>query len=222
MAHLDIASMQPCLISNKDFKLNMTITQSEAPKNLYKVLSKQEWEAASQSGKIATDLDQKDGFVHLSSALQLNATLTLYFAEQEEAVLLQIKQQIIEDGLTFEHSEKRGGEFAHLYGDLLVEHTSQTWFLERGAFILPTEILQEAEQTLAPQMKTMYLFLLWVFGFFAWVAFDLFVEAFIFEWLQWNGTKKNDWFFALWWGVTVSWGLYGLIRIYQAQKSGIK
>jgi uncharacterized protein (DUF952 family) len=200
----------------------MTITQSEAPKNLYKVLSKQEWEAASQSGKIATDLDQKDGFVHLSSALQLNATLTLYFAKQEEVVLLQIKQQIIEDELTFEHSEKRGGEFAHLYGDLLVEHTSQTWFLERGAFILPTEILQEAEQTLAPQMQTMYLFLLWVFGFFAWVAFDLFVEAFIFEWLQWNGTEQNDWFFALWWGVTVSWGLYGLIKIYQVQKSGIK
>jgi len=210
------------LISNKDFKLNMTITQSKAPKNLYKVLSKQEWEAASQSGQIATDLDQKDGFVHLSSALQLNATLTLYFAKQEEVVLLQIKQQIIEDELTFEHSEKRGGEFAHLYGDLLVDHTSQTWFLERGAFILPTEILQEAEQTLAPQMQTMYLFLLWVFGFFAWVAFDLFVEAFIFEWLQWNGTEQNDWFFALWWGVTVSWGLYGLIKIYQVQKSGIK
>jgi len=104
----------------------------------------------------------------------------------------------------------------------LVKHTSQTWFLERGAFILPTEILQEAEQTLAPQMQTMYLFLLWVFGFFAWVAFDLFVEAFIFEWLQWNGTEQNDWFFALWWGVTVSWGLYGLIKIYQVQKSGIK
>lgn len=200
----------------------MTITQSEAPKNLYKVLSKQEWEVASQSGKIATDLDQKDGFVHLSSALQLNATLTLYFAKQEEVVLLQIKQQIIEDGLTFERSEKRGGEFAHLYGDLLVEHTSQTWFLERGAFILPPEILQEAEQTPASQMKTMYFFLLWVFGFFAWLAFDLFAEAFIFEWLQWNGTEQNDWFFSLWWGVTVSWGLYGLIKIYQALKSGIK
>lgn len=200
----------------------MTITQSEAPKNLYKVLSKQEWEVASQSGKIATDLDQKDGFVHLSSALQLNATLTLYFAKQEEVVLLQIKQQIIEDGLTFERSEKRGGEFAHLYGDLLVEHTSQTWFLERGAFILPPEILQEAEQTPASQMKTMYFFLLWVFGFFAWLTFDLFAEAFIFEWLQWNGTEQNDWFFSLWWGVTVSWGLYGLIKIYQALKSGIK
>ena len=26
------------------------------------------------------------------------------------------------------------------------------------------------------------------------LAFDLFVEAFIFEWLDWNGTNKNDCF----------------------------
>jgi uncharacterized protein (DUF952 family) len=189
---------------------------------LYKVLTNDEWEAVSQSGQIITQLDHEDGFIHLSSAGQLNMTLSLYFSQEESVVLLELDEQEIEASLTYEYSAKRGGEFAHFYGDLLVERTSQTWFLERGAFILPTEILQEAEQTLAPQMKTMYLFLLWVFGFFAWVAFDLFVEAFIFEWLQWNGTEQNDWFFALWWGVTVSWGLYGLIRIYQAQKSGIK
>ena len=45
----------------------------------------------------------------------------------------------------------------------------------------------------------------WIFGFFVLLAFDLFVEAFIFEWLQWNGTNKNDWFFALWWGVVAVW-----------------
>jgi len=39
--------------------------------------------------------------------------------------------------------------------------------------------------------------LIWVFGFFVLLSFDLFVEGFVFEWLEWNGTNKNDWFFVL-------------------------
>ena len=54
-------------------------------------------------------------------------------------------------------------------------------------------------------MKSFNFFLLWIFGFFALLAIDLFVEAFIFEWIQWNGTNKNDWFFALWWGLVAVW-----------------
>ena len=45
-------------------------------------------------------------------------------------------------------------------------------------------------------MSTLRFLLLWVFGFFALLSFDLFVEAFVFEWLEWNGTNKNDWFFC--------------------------
>ena len=66
--------------------------------------------------------------------------------------------------------------------------------------------------------KTLYFFLIWVFGFFALLSFDLFVEGFVFEWLQWNGTEKNDWFFALWWGVVVVWFFYGIITLYQKLK----
>jgi len=64
-------------------------------------------------------------------------------------------------------------------------------------------------------MNTMRFLLLWVFGFFALLSFDLFVEAFVFEWLEWNGTNKNDWFFVLWWGVVVTWFLFGVNRIWQ-------
>ncbi len=46
-------------------------------------------------------------------------------------------------------------------------------------------------------LSTLTFALAWVFGFFSLLAFDLFVEAFVFEWLAWNGTNKNDWFFAL-------------------------
>jgi hypothetical protein len=61
-------------------------------------------------------------------------------------------------------------------------------------------------------MKPSNFFLLWIFGFFLLLSFDLFVEAFVFEWLDWNGTNKNDWFFTLWWGFVVVWALYGFLK----------
>ncbi len=60
-----------------------------------------------------------------------------------------------------------------------------------------------------------------VCGFLAsshYCPFDLFIEGFVFEWIEWNGTDKNDWFFALWWGFVVVWFLYGSITLYQRLK----
>ena len=68
-------------------------------------------------------------------------------------------------------------------------------------------------------MKTLYFFLMWVFGFFVLLSFDLFMEGIVFEWLEWNGTTKNDWFFVLWWGFVVVWFLYGIITLYKNQLS---
>ena len=68
-------------------------------------------------------------------------------------------------------------------------------------------------------LKTSNFFLLWVFGFFALLSFDLFMEGIVFEWLGWNGTTKNDWFFALWWGFVVIWFLYGIISLYKRLKN---
>jgi hypothetical protein len=69
------------------------------------------------------------------------------------------------------------------------------------------------------KMKATNFFLLWVFGFFVLFSFDLFMEGIVFEYLAWNGTTKNDWFFALWWGLVVTWFLYGLINFYNRKKS---
>ena len=63
-------------------------------------------------------------------------------------------------------------------------------------------------------MKLSNFFLLWIFGFFLLLSFDLFVEAFVFEWLSWKGKDKNDWFFALWWGLVVVWALHGCIKLH--------
>ena len=67
-------------------------------------------------------------------------------------------------------------------------------------------------------MKTFHFFLFWVFGFSLLLSFDLFMEGIVFEWLDWNGTNKNDWFFALWWGFVVVWFLYGIVTLCQRFK----
>jgi len=113
---------------------------------VYKVLTLGEWEEASKIGQIVTALDQQDGFVHLSSATQLNMTLSLYFLKEEKVILLQINEGDIIEGLTYEYADKRGGEFAHFYGELSTDKISQSWHLDRSAFNLPEEVMLEAEQ----------------------------------------------------------------------------
>ena len=70
------------------------------------------------------------------------------------------------------------------------------------------------------KVKTLYFFLMWVFGFFVLLSFDLFMEGIVFEWLEWNGTTKNDWFFVLWWGFVVVWFLYGIAKLHRKLKFG--
>ena len=53
----------------------------------------------------------------------------------------------------------------------------------------------------------------WLFGFILLFALDAFMEVYVFEWLKWNGTSKNDWFFILWWIVVVGWASYGIRRL---------
>jgi len=113
---------------------------------VYKVLTLGEWEEASKIGQIVTALDQQDGFVHLSSATQLNMTLSLYFSKEEKVILLQINESDIIEGLTYEYADKRGGEFAHFYGELSTDKILQSWHLDRSAFSLPEEVMLETEQ----------------------------------------------------------------------------
>lgn len=117
---------------------------------IYKVLSLNEWEHAQVSGFIITELDQKDGFIHLSTSVQLNATLSLYFAKEESVMLLQVDHLQVNDKLKFEApipTGNRAGLFPHYYGNLNINAISKTWHLNRGAFEIPIEVMLQAEQS---------------------------------------------------------------------------
>ena len=65
------------LISSIHAADNLLFNQSQGfnmKNDVYKVLTLDEWEIAETSGLIITELDQKDGFVHQSTASKLSAT----------------------------------------------------------------------------------------------------------------------------------------------------
>ena len=116
---------------------------------IYKVLTLHEWARAQTSGIIITDLDKKDGFIHLSTAAQLNVTLSLYFSKEKSVVLLQIDHAQALQQLKFEAPSppgNRNSAFPHYYGDLNTNFVSKIWHLNRGAFEIPIEVMLQAEQ----------------------------------------------------------------------------
>ena len=115
---------------------------------IYKVLTLNEWKLAKETGVIITNIDKNDGFVHLSTARQLNATLSMYFQNSSKVMLLEVSHNKVKKILKYEPTNSdssRKGFFYHLYGELLIEYISKFWLLERGAFNIPDEILIQAE-----------------------------------------------------------------------------
>ena len=118
--------------------------------NVYKILKEYEWEKAKESGQITTALDKQDGFIHLSTAPQLAATLDLFFKDSDSLQLLQLNlDKIDETKLIYESSYpnegKRKSALPHLYSQLMTYQIYESWKLKRGSFSLPEEILLQAE-----------------------------------------------------------------------------
>jgi uncharacterized protein (DUF952 family) len=85
---------------------------------LYKIMPRQQWENAMQSGIYGgSEVDLRDGFIHLSAAHQVRATAMKHFAGQPDLVLLSIAEMELGETLKWEVS--RGGSlFPHIYGTL--------------------------------------------------------------------------------------------------------
>ena len=115
---------------------------------VYKILTEEQWKTASETGLIEVELDKKDGFIHLSTASQLTGTLSFYFADDEDLILLQLDHSQVKDALIYESPLPAGDrtvEFPHLYSELSVDQVAQVWKISRGAFSLPKEIILQAE-----------------------------------------------------------------------------
>ena len=116
---------------------------------VYKVCSTKEWADATEVGFfLGSEVDINDGFIHLSTARQLAGTLYYFFEKHENLILIQFRSDDLGTNLVFEEpypKDKRKGLFPHFYSQLKIEKISNFWEIQRGAFILPEEVILEQE-----------------------------------------------------------------------------
>jgi len=87
-------------------------------KTIYKICDATAWQAAELAGEFAgAPVDLADGYIHFSTADQVEETAAKYFAGQRDLVLVAVDADALGAALKWEPS--RGGAlFPHLYGKL--------------------------------------------------------------------------------------------------------
>ncbi|MEA3536232.1 DUF952 domain-containing protein [Rhizobium sp. CC-YZS058] len=87
---------------------------------VYKILPAPMWAAAREAGLFTgAPVDEADGFIHFSTADQVQETARRHFAGQDDLMLLAIDGDALGEALVYEPS--RGGAlFPHLYGPMPV------------------------------------------------------------------------------------------------------
>ena len=105
----------------------------------YKILRAPEWVDFAAKGRFAgSPVDLRDGYVHLSTAEQVQETAERHFAGEEGLVLLTLDRTRLDPSLKWEPS--RGGAlFPHLYRDLAIEDVifTQDLRLVDGRHVFP-------------------------------------------------------------------------------------
>ncbi len=110
---------------------------------IYKVLTGDQWAAAEEGAPVQAPVDLADGYVHFSTARQLQETLSKWFLGKEGCVLAAFDPEDFGPDLKWEKS--RGGDlFPHVYGRVHAGQARSLWLLEMGedgAPLAPDEVL---------------------------------------------------------------------------------
>jgi len=85
---------------------------------LFKICPASLWRQAERAGVFrGSEADRRDGFIHFSTAAQVEETAAKHFAGQRDLLLVRVDSAKLGSRLKWEPS--RGGVlFPHLYGDL--------------------------------------------------------------------------------------------------------
>jgi len=129
-------------------------------KTIYKLLPAAEWEAAWAEGVYrGSEQDQRDGFIHLSTAAQIAETARKHFSGVSDLVLLAVDTDMIEklrtpekegeragqsEGSPLRWEPSRGGDlFPHLYALLpsaAVQSVTPAPLADDGTPIIPSDL----------------------------------------------------------------------------------
>lgn len=106
---------------------------------IYKLFRTPEWEALRADGTtLGAPIDLSDGFIHFSTATQVQETAAKHFAGVEGLWLVAVDEAALTDALKWEVS-RGGAEFPHLYAPLRLDQVawSQPLPLVDGAHDFP-------------------------------------------------------------------------------------
>ena len=118
------------------------MSQQKRDRSIYKVLTQTQWARFQSRGVFrGSPADLEDGYIHLSRASQLKATLDKWYAQYAEVALLEIEAAKIEAGLKYEVS-RGGAEFPHLFADLPMSAVGRVWLVspDAGVYRLPDNL----------------------------------------------------------------------------------
>lgn len=108
----------------------------------YKIEKAKTWLECQENGVyLGSELDLKDGFIHLSTISQAQKTLDLYFQNIDDLIIAEVDLESFGENLKWEKS--RGGDlFPHLYCALSLEKVTATYDIEyiNGQPFLPKQI----------------------------------------------------------------------------------
>jgi len=110
---------------------------------VYKIARQQEWDEAERTRVFTGSRDdERDGFIHLSSAAQVRATCAIHFAGERNLLLIGLDAERLGPAIKWEPSRK-GEMFPHLYGPLRLTDVTSVSAIPTdtdGRAIFPPEI----------------------------------------------------------------------------------
>ncbi|KIG18275.1 hypothetical protein DB30_01384 [Enhygromyxa salina] len=121
---------------------------------VYRICAASDWAQTTAEGQLPlSPLDQRDGYVHLSTAAQVPGTLRRFFAGREDLVLLSICRDRLGDGeLRYEQVNLEAGSeaFPHFYGRIglnAIFEAAPLTLDETGQHQLPPALIQAIQAT---------------------------------------------------------------------------
>jgi uncharacterized protein (DUF952 family) len=102
-------------------------------KHVHKIVSESDWAAAVARGIFnGAGIDLDDGYIHLSTSVQVRETARLWFAGRRDLLLVSFDEASLGHDLKFEPS--RGGDlFPHFFGVIDTSLARQVHALDIGA-----------------------------------------------------------------------------------------
>jgi len=101
-------------------------------RSVFKILTQSQWHDARVNGRFDGSRDDiRDGFIHLSTAKQVRATVVRHFSGESDLVMLAIDPARLGADLCWEPS-RDGDQFPHLYGSLQLCDATDSFLLPIG------------------------------------------------------------------------------------------